>query len=138
MITSNKEKAMSKSTQWIGLAVTAIWIVLWIAAPAAAQSPKACSEDIARFCQGVPQGEGRIAQCLKAHESELSPNCKADMEQRQSKMKMMRQACSDDIKKFCGQIQPGGGRIVKCLEENRQMLSPACSESLPAGGRQAR
>ena len=129
---------MLKSPKWIGLAVSVIWIVLWMTAPAAAQNPKACSDDIARFCQGVPQGEGRIAQCLKAHESELSPNCKADMMQRQAKMKEMQQACADDINKFCGQVQRGGGRIIKCLEENRQLLSPACSQSLPPGGRQAR
>jgi hypothetical protein len=38
---------------------------------------KACEDDIMAFCAGVKPGGGRIAQCLKANESKLSPQCKA-------------------------------------------------------------
>jgi len=40
--------------------------------PAAA----ACKQDAQTFCQGVKQGEGRIAACLKANREKVSDGCK--------------------------------------------------------------
>jgi Cysteine rich repeat len=37
----------------------------------------ACKPDVDKFCAGVAEGGGRIMQCLKQHESELSDACKA-------------------------------------------------------------
>ena len=34
-----------------------------------------CRADLQTHCAGVQVGEGRVAQCLKDHESELSPGC---------------------------------------------------------------
>jgi hypothetical protein len=39
----------------------------------------ACREDIAKFCKGVKPGEGRIVQCMKARENELSAPCRDEM-----------------------------------------------------------
>jgi Cysteine rich repeat len=39
----------------------------------------ACQSDVRQFCTGVNPGAGRIAQCLKQHESELSSTCKAEL-----------------------------------------------------------
>ena len=36
----------------------------------------ACKGDAEKFCTNVKPGEGRIAQCLKQHEGELSQGCK--------------------------------------------------------------
>ena len=36
----------------------------------------ACQSDIQQFCTGVNPSGGRVAQCLKQHESELSSTCK--------------------------------------------------------------
>jgi len=38
---------------------------------------EACWDDVSRFCADVRAGGGRILQCLRAHESELSEPCKA-------------------------------------------------------------
>jgi hypothetical protein len=35
----------------------------------------ACSADIARFCNEIEPGKGRIMMCLKAHEAEVSKKC---------------------------------------------------------------
>jgi hypothetical protein len=40
---------------------------------------QACEEDIFTFCQGVPSGGGQVAQCLKANQAMLSPQCAAAM-----------------------------------------------------------
>ncbi|HUI24682.1 MAG TPA: hypothetical protein VL403_01260 [Candidatus Kryptonia bacterium] len=37
----------------------------------------ACAADVEKFCQGVPAGGGKIAQCLKDHAADLSPECQA-------------------------------------------------------------
>ncbi len=39
----------------------------------------ACEDDVMQFCKDVQPGQGRIAQCLKQHENELSVDCKAQM-----------------------------------------------------------
>lgn len=38
---------------------------------------EACKPDVEKFCSGVAPGGGRIMECLKQHESELSDACKA-------------------------------------------------------------
>jgi hypothetical protein len=40
----------------------------------------------------------------------------------------VQQACTEDIEKFCKDVQPGGGRILKCLREHVKDLSSACRE----------
>ncbi|MCD2174146.1 cysteine rich repeat-containing protein [Rhizobium sp. C4] len=35
----------------------------------------ACSADIAKFCNEVQPGKGRIMMCLKAHQTEVSKTC---------------------------------------------------------------
>jgi hypothetical protein len=37
--------------------------------------------------------------------------------------------CAADVKQFCSSVEKGGGRIMKCLHENNDKLSPACKES---------
>jgi hypothetical protein len=46
--------------------------------------------------------------------------------------KGLREACMGDAKKFCSNIQPGGGRIVQCLRAHDAELSSACRDGLAA------
>jgi hypothetical protein len=41
-------------------------------------------------------------------------------------------ACADDIAKFCKEVQPGGGRVAKCLKDHEKELSPSCKETVAA------
>lgn len=45
------------------------------AVPAAPTNGHPCRADIARFCQGVAWGKGRIRECLAGHYSEIAPAC---------------------------------------------------------------
>ncbi|OFY98350.1 MAG: hypothetical protein A2070_01630 [Bdellovibrionales bacterium GWC1_52_8] len=36
----------------------------------------ACKADVQKFCKGVKPGKRRLMRCMKAHESELSAECK--------------------------------------------------------------
>lgn len=100
-------------------------------APAAAGPDRnACKEDVKKYCPNVQPGQGRIARCLKGHEKELSQACQdartAAREKAKEHAKQKRDACADDAKKFCADVQPGGGRIHGCLKKNREQLTEGC------------
>lgn len=40
---------------------------------------EACREDIARHCEKIEQGGGRVLQCLRQHEPELSEGCRVKL-----------------------------------------------------------
>ena len=104
-------------------------LVLWIGSDASAQNNRPCADDIAKFCTDVKPGRGRIASCLKQHESELSAVCKDHIAQTGKRANPM-QACKSDVDKFCKDIKPGGGQIVRCLKEHASELSPGCQETI--------
>jgi hypothetical protein len=43
---------------------------------------------------------------------------------------VLRQACAGDYKSLCSGVQPGGGRIIACLQQNAAKLSPDCQKAL--------
>ena len=47
----------------------------------------------------------------------------------QPSMDALRAACADDAKKLCAGVQPGGGRIVACLEDHKDSLSDRCKQA---------
>lgn len=47
-----------------------------------------------------------------------------------------REACKADVEKFCGEVQPAGGAVLKCLRDRKEQLSESCREAL-AGARVA-
>jgi Cysteine rich repeat len=38
--------------------------------------------------------------------------------------------CKPDIAKFCSDVAPGGGRIVRCLVGHASQISPACRDGM--------
>ena len=45
-------------------------------------------------------------------------------------MQKFRQACEADVKRFCPNVKPGGGRIVQCLDEHAKEVSSTCAQML--------
>lgn len=45
-------------------------------------------------------------------------------------MNRMQEACGADIKQFCSGVNPGGGRIVECLEAHQKEVSSGCAQLL--------
>ncbi|HVP66371.1 MAG TPA: cysteine rich repeat-containing protein [Anaeromyxobacteraceae bacterium] len=40
--------------------------------------------------------------------------------------------CAGDVKRFCANVELGGGRLGKCMDENKERLSPACQARMAA------
>ncbi len=99
----------------------------------------ACKADAEKFCKDVKQGKGAIVKCLKEHEAELSAECKANAAQVKEvvkeKVHAAKDACADDIQKFCANEKPGRGGILKCLKANENSISTTCKDSLPGAGK---
>jgi hypothetical protein len=34
--------------------------------------------------------------------------------------------CAKDLKQYCYDVKPGGGRLLRCYEDNKDKMSPAC------------
>ena len=103
--------------------------LLSIGVAAAAESPSvksACADDVAKYCKDVKPGGGRLARCLKENENQLSPVCRSSAEESKKKVKEAKQACDADVQKFCKDVKPGQGRLVKCLGEHEKELSAEC------------
>jgi cysteine rich repeat protein len=106
-------------------------MVFVVASGAFAQDNNPCATDIARFCGNIEPGKGRIANCLRQNETQLSPGCKVTgLPQAGDALKEAQEACEDDIVMFCGGVQPEGGRLLKCLKLNEPQLSSECKEKL--------
>ena len=43
-----------------------------------------------------------------------------------------RQACMAAYERYCSDVQPGGGRVKACLEQNEADLAPECRQALEA------
>jgi hypothetical protein len=41
----------------------------------------------------------------------------------------IRQACAGDAANFCKDVQPGGGRILKCLKDHQSEISQGCKNA---------
>jgi hypothetical protein len=69
-----------------------------------------------------------------AVEAPTPPGVPADKpgtkQRRHKKAKAFRQACGEDVKKFCANVKQGDGRIKQCLDEHAQEVSSPCKSML--------
>ncbi len=94
----------------------------------------ACSSDISQWCPGVEPGLGRIHRCLRKHIASLSLDCRVS-EFREEKREaqdvrlnpMLVMSCKGDIAKFCTDIAPGKGRVLRCLRSKAAEQSSSFS-----------
>lgn len=45
-------------------------------------------------------------------------------------MQQVRSACEADVRRLCAGIQPGGGRLMACLQQNAPSVSQPCADTL--------
>lgn len=100
------------------------------AAPAYATTGTPCARDAARLCADTEPGERRMAQCLKRHESALSPECRRYRETRREQIADASRTCRTDTATHCAGVLPGAGRVANCLAQHRNELSAPCRYEL--------
>ena len=115
--------------KWPAMLAAVVRLSLAAAGSAEARA-RPCADDAAKLCKDVQKGDGRIVNCLKEHEGELSLGCKENMAKARKNAKGMKEACHDDAQKLCKDVKPGGGRIVQCLKQHEGELSQACKEHM--------
>jgi hypothetical protein len=93
---------------------------VWAARNAATQ---ACRADFSKLCSGVKLGGGRAAECLKQHEAELAPDCKATMDKIGD--------CGQQVKKICG-TSTGAGALRECMKTHASEFTASCRAATPA------
>ena len=97
----------------------------------------ACQKDIDSYCKDVTRGEGRILQCLSAHQDKISGRCGYALDDASLQLQRMVLAakyvaieCKADLEKHCADIPVGDGRIAQCLKKNNATLAADCKQSL--------
>jgi len=93
----------------------------------------ACIVELEKLCEAAQRGEAR-RKCFKDNESKLSPVCQRQMDDMAARIKEdmhhFRTACAGDVKQLCPDIQPSGGNVLQCLEENYKEVSENCYQAL--------
>ena len=111
------------------IAVAAALYVGLAFAPSAYAAPS-CKADVEKFCPQVKPGGGRIAQCLKQNQAQLSASCQERIKMVAARLKEVHQACEDDVQQYCAGVKPGEGRIAQCLKQHKDKLSAECKTQI--------
>ncbi|MEO1702571.1 MAG: cysteine rich repeat-containing protein [Pseudomonadota bacterium] len=98
---------------------------------------KQCGGDIVQYCSSVTPGDGRIGACLYAHTDRLSEPCftatgpmATMLEVYFDNLSKMQEFCSVDIENHCSDSHLGHGKVVMCLVDRADEISPACNEQI--------
>ncbi len=102
---------------------------------------KGCDKEIKSFCKDVTVGEGRVLACLYAYEDKLSGQCEyalydaaARLQRAITALAYVANECESDLKAYCSDIKPGGGRLLDCIERNDAKLGNRCKQAMKDTG----
>ena len=96
-----------------------------------------CKQEIETYCKGVTPGEGRVLACLYAYQDKLSSRCEyalydaaAQLERVVAALTYLANECRDDLKAFCSDVKPGEGRLIQCIDKNKEQISSRCKQAI--------
>ena len=104
-------------------------------------SVRGCGEDVKQHCPGLGNNSQRIFMCLGAYEAQLTAQCKQGILEASLAIKTGAaaidysiSACEADADKHCLEVQPGEGRLLRCLKANQTDVSSQCVTALKETG----
>jgi len=104
-------------------------------------SVRGCGEDVKQHCPGLGNNSQRVFMCLGAYEAHLTPQCKQGILEASLAIKTGAaaidysiSACEADADKHCLEVQPGEGRLLRCLKANQTDVSSQCVTALKETG----
>ncbi len=93
-----------------------------------------CATDIKQLCPDVTPGSANVLNCLRKNEPKLSAACREKIQASALKAKRLIEgfgrSCSADVDQFCAGVEPGGGRVIGCLNQHQLDLSSSCQEEM--------
>ncbi|MGW8368699.1 MAG: cysteine rich repeat-containing protein [Gammaproteobacteria bacterium] len=97
----------------------------------------ACQADLDKYCPQVTPGNQRLIACIYAHEDKISNRCTyalydaaIALERAVAGLSYIAQQCEADIDRLCGDVVPGEGRILACLDDKKSDVSSFCKEAI--------
>ena len=100
------------------------------AADETARTEDPCAEDVLKYCPEVKLGGSRLVECLQSNKPRLSAACVARIDASRLKAKSLIEefgrSCRRDVDRYCPGVDPGGGRVLGCLNQHLPELSPPC------------
>ncbi len=97
----------------------------------------ACQADLDKYCPQVTPGNQRLLACIYAHEDKISNRCTyalydaaIALERAVAGLSYIAQQCEADIDRLCGDVVPGEGRILACLDDKKSDVSSLCKEAI--------
>ncbi len=104
---------------------------------------KGCEKELKTYCKDVAPGEGRVVACLYAFSDKISPRCEyalydaaAQLERALTALTYVVNECRADLTSFCSDVQPGQGRVMACMEKNKEKVSARCKQAIKDVGLQ--
>ena len=94
--------------------------------PALAEDP--CAAELAKFCDRA-KGESARLECLR-QVRETSPACQAQLAELAEIRKELGAECEADARQLCAGVQPGQGRILRCLNDKLSFVSQSCQGAI--------
>ena len=92
-----------------------------------------CKIELVDYCSRVTPGRGRVVACLYAHSDKLREDCSLAIEIGVVQLNLVLSAvshvvdrCQNDLDKYCGDVEIGGGRMYQCMSKNKANLEPTC------------
>lgn len=93
-----------------------------------------CVEDARKLCAGKSAVGGHLQECLKQHQNELTPSCKAQYGAKVDTVKNaagnVKDSCGGEVQKWCKGVSPMG--LQQCIKDNSKNLSEGCRGGLDA------
>jgi Cysteine rich repeat len=131
----------------IGISVVIALIIGFVSGPALAEKDlvetisRDCKGEIARYCGSVSPGRSRVLACLYAYIDKLTSHCglalidsSSELDRTIANLAVAAKGCGDDLRTYCSRERPGEGRLLGCLDRNKDKVSALCKEALKAGG----
>jgi Cysteine rich repeat len=116
------------------LAAGILVTVVTTSSRAASTEILSCMEEIENYCKVVQPGAGRIIQCLDVQGKELTPVCREKVDKALARFEEAKNICAEDIRKYCSEVKPGEGRVLKCMKAQKELISPACRKEVAIWG----
>ncbi len=96
-----------------------------------------CKQELETYCKAVTPGEGRVLACLYAYQDKLSGRCEyalydaaVQLERVVAALTYVANECRDDLKAYCADVKPGEGRLLDCIDRNKEKVSNRCLQAI--------